>query len=108
MFSIDPDIIYFTHSKIRDRFTGCNKLIEETFNEIKNSTISIEDIPRITVYFDGVNYFSQNNRRLYLYKLCKKEGLLKDGLITVHIKTMPSRKKYTVNDCSLTAKPCIK
>jgi len=64
---VDPDIIYHTHSKIRKRFSGCNKTLDETFQELKNREISITDIPIITVYFDGEHYYSQNNRRLWLF-----------------------------------------
>ena len=102
ILTLDPDVIYFTHSKIRKRFTGCNKLIEDTLNEIQSKITTIDDIPIITVYCDGHNYFTQNNRRLYLYKKCKSKGLLKDNLINVLIKPM-GKKRYTINNCSLNA-----
>ncbi|AYV75230.1 MAG: hypothetical protein Terrestrivirus1_104 [Terrestrivirus sp.] len=109
---IDPDIIYFTHSRIRQRFTGCNKTLDETLNEIKNNVISVHDLPRITVYYDNKSdaYFSQNNRRLWVYKYCKKNNLLNNSnnTIGVLIKPMPLNKKYSKETCSLNAKICLK
>ena len=67
--SIDPNIIYFTHSRISYKFTGCNKTINQTFNEILINPKIINDIPLILVEFDGDKYYSTNNRRLYLFKL---------------------------------------
>lgn len=109
---IDPEIIYFTHSRIRSRFTGCNKTLDETIEEIKSNKISVHDLPRITVYYDDKNdaYFSQNNRRLWVYKYCKKNNLLNDSnnMVKVSIKPMPPNKKYSKETCSLNAKICLK
>ncbi|TXT12933.1 hypothetical protein VHUM_01334 [Vanrija humicola] len=46
---MDPDDIYFTHARIRPVFTGCNKRIEETLEEILSGQTKIEDVPYITV-----------------------------------------------------------
>jgi hypothetical protein len=105
---IDPEQIYFTHSKIRYCFTGCNKTIDETLNDIRNNKISFNDLPKITVYISNGNYFSQNNRRLYVAKICKHEGLLENDLIEVRVKKMPNKKNYTPTNCSLMATPCLK
>ena len=108
LIEIDPTIIYFTHSRIRNRFSGCNKTLNETLDEIKNNKISVHDLPRITVYYDNKNdvYFSQNNRRLWVYKYCKKNGLLNN--VNILVKPMPSNKKYSKETCSLDAKICLK
>jgi hypothetical protein len=94
---LDPNIIYFTHSKIRERFSGCGKTIEETFNELKSKKIKIEEIPKIKVLFDGEKYYSENNRRLYLFKKCKENGLL--VMIDVVIKNIknPQKNIYSLN-----------
>jgi hypothetical protein len=105
---IDPSDIYFTHSKIRHRFSGCGKTIEETLTELRTGVTKIEAIPKITVYYNGSDYFTQNNRRLYCYKVCKSEGLLSDGLIEVMIKALPKNKRYTADNCSLNSHPCLK
>lgn len=106
---IDPDIIYFTHSRIRNRFTGCNKLIDENIEEIKTNKISPNDLPYITVYYDhkSGSYFSQNNRRLYVFKYCKKNNLGSINTINVLIKPIGT-KRYTAENCSLNAKICFK
>ena len=108
LIDIDPDIIYFTHSRIRNRFTGCNKTLEETLEEIRTNKITVHDLPKITVYYDKVNgtYFSQNNRRLWVFKYCKNAGLM-NGDITVRIQLLPSNKKYSAETCSLNAKVCL-
>lgn len=46
---IDPINIRFTHSRIRPRFSGCNKTIEETKDEIRKGVITPADLPHITV-----------------------------------------------------------
>lgn len=46
---MDPDIIYFTHARVRPVFTGCNKRIQETLDEIVSGQTKISDIPYITV-----------------------------------------------------------
>jgi hypothetical protein len=49
MMEIDPDIIYFTHARIRPVFTGCNKRIQDTIDEIKSGVTSVSQIPYITI-----------------------------------------------------------
>lgn len=46
---MDPSTIYFTHARVRPVFTGCNKRIQETLDEIVAGTTKITDIPYITV-----------------------------------------------------------
>lgn len=100
---LDPDCIYFTHSKIRERFSGCGKTIDETFNELETKKITITQIPKIKVIFDGKNYYSENNRRLYLWKKCKSKGILeKIDVLIKNVKT-PIKNQY-----SLTAKIAYK
>lgn len=99
--TLDPLSVYFTHSKIRDTFTGCNKTIDQTLQEIRNGTTKITDIPLIKVYTDGQNYFSQNNRRLYLFKTCRSENLLPNNTVQVRLEYLPSNKKYSSQTCSL-------
>ena len=81
--SIDVNIIYFTHSRIRPIFTGCNKLISDTLHEIVNGKISIKNIPLITIIESNGNYFSLNNRRLYLFKMLAEMNLLDNNDNTV-------------------------
>jgi hypothetical protein len=94
---LDPNLIYFTHSRIRGRFTGCNKTIEETFQELKNKTIAFSDIPKIKVLYDGKNYYSENNRRLYLFKKCKSEGLLQEIEVVIKYVKNPIKNTYSLS-----------
>ena len=74
--SINVNRIYFTHSRIRPIFTGCNKLITDTLEEIINKKTFIKNIPLITIIENNGNYFSLNNRRLYLFKMLAQMNLL--------------------------------
>lgn len=46
---MDPYDIYFTHARVRPVFTGCNKQIQQTLDEIVRGETKLEDIPYITV-----------------------------------------------------------
>lgn len=105
---IDPSIIYFTHSKIRIRFTGCCKLLEETLEEIKTGITAIESIPKIRVIYDGTRYYSLNNRRLWVFKELNKIGLL--DLVKVELKRPESKSeiKLSQSQLSLDSKAILK
>ncbi|CAN0191784.1 unnamed protein product [Pylaiella littoralis] len=52
-------------------------------------------------------FFSLNNRRLFVFKACREEGLLgPDGQVRVRARAMKphERERYTVDRCSLQAK----
>jgi hypothetical protein len=108
---IDPTLIRFQHSRIRPIFSSCGRTIEETLNEIRSGKIKPCDIPPIQVLINpsqGNWYFTLNNRRLYVFKKCLDEGLLKDteNKIPVRIRNPKSSfelSRYTVDNCSLCA-----
>ncbi len=106
IINIDPSIIYFTHSKIRNRFSGCNKTIDDTYNEIILGNTLINDIPRISVHYYNDKYISLNNRRLYLFKKLQKEKII--NTIYVIIKPLPSNSRIKTNSYSLDAKAILK
>lgn len=93
---INPEIIHFTHSRIRERFSGCNKTIQETYNELKTKKININEIPKIKVIYDGYNYYSENNRRLYLFKKCKEEGLINEIDVIIKKQTKIIKNTYSL------------
>jgi hypothetical protein len=68
--------------------------------------LSTADLPSITLLHDGTNYFSLNNRRLFVFKALRAAGKL--DTVRVRVKPVPQTKrmkdKYTVEKCSLTAK----
>jgi len=63
-------------------------------------------LPSISLLFDGTNYFSLNNRRLFVFKTLRSAGLIQT--VIARVKPVPQTKrmkdKYTVEKCALTAK----
>jgi hypothetical protein len=55
----------------------------------------------------GPWYFSLNNRRLWVFKQCREEGLLPDNTIAVRVrqpKSLGEVERYTVENCAVEAK----
>jgi hypothetical protein len=104
MIKLNPDLIYFTHSKIRNQFSGCGKLLSQTLSDLRFNPQMIENIPKIkVVYIPNRNmYLSLNNRRLWIYKKLYQEGLIKE--ITVSLLVDYNNKNFNKNDYSLQAK----
>lgn len=102
------DNIYFTHSRIYHRFSGCSELVENTLQQILDGTLRVEDLPIITVIpaNDGINYFSLNNRRLWVFKELFKAGKISNVKARLHIikRNSSQRDKYSIDTCSKTAK----
>lgn len=56
---------------------------------------------------DGPWYFSLNNRRLWVLKQCRDEGLLENNLIRVRVRQPKSgseEERYTLENCAVEAK----
>lgn len=56
---------------------------------------------------DGPWYFSLNNRRLWVFKRCRDEGLLDNNLIRVRVRQPKSgseEERYTLENCAVEAK----
>ena len=101
---IDPSIIRFQHSKIKPIFSD-GKSIEESFKQIKENIKILDTIPKIQVKYDNNgNYYTLNNRRLYLYKKLKDEGIIKTIKVRLDKLNDKETKRYNVDNCSLTAK----
>eukprot|EP00040_Diaphanoeca_grandis_P004237 m.27703 g.27703 ORF g.27703 m.27703 type:complete len:292 (-) comp15793_c0_seq1:279-1154(-) len=103
---LDPLCIRFTHAKIRSTFSGCGRKIEQTMQEIRDGKITPLDLPRITVIplEDGKTYCSLNNRRLYVFRWARGDGLLPGNKVGVRIKPMETTTrhaaKYSLERCS--------
>lgn len=106
LVTLKPNQIYFTHSKIRQRFSGCGKMLQETLNDLITGAVNINDIPKIRVYTDGTNYYSSNNRRLWVFKQLELLGHLET--IDVIVEQLPTRSRIRLNQYSLNAKPVLK
>ena len=115
--SIDPRHIRYQHSRIRPHFSGCGRSVHQTLEDIRQDKIKPTDLPPIQVLVGrsehnnkvGPWYFSLNNRRLWVLKQCREEGLLeRDGnLIRVRVREAKSAaelERYTVKNCALEAK----
>jgi hypothetical protein len=105
--TLNPSDILFTHSVISERFTGCGKLLRETLQEIMNNKTSINDIPKIKVFYitNGKNiiYMSENNRRLWVFKELHRNGII--DTINVRLEKATHKKYFNnSNSYSLNAK----
>ena len=67
---IDPDIIYFTFSRVRP-FFSCGRPVQQTLDALIKGDLTTADLPQISLLFDGHDYFSLNNRRLFVFKTLK-------------------------------------
>lgn len=110
---VDPARVRFQHSRIRPVFSGCGRSVTATLESIRQREISPEDLPPIQVLVgptgdDGQTwYFSLNNRRLWVLKRCREEGLLENNQIRVRVRTPKSsgeESRYTIENCALEAK----
>jgi len=109
----DPARIRFQHSKIRPYFSGCGRSVSETLDSIRKGEMAPEAIPPIQVLVgpdeqDGKGpwYFSLNNRRLWVLKRCREEGLLENNVIRVRVRPSKSNieyERYSIENCALEA-----
>lgn len=101
---LDPAVVYFTFSRIRPCFS-CGRTIESTLQQFLRHELTPRDLPLLAVFTDGAHYYSQNNRRLYLYKQLRACGEL--ATVPVRLRPLPSTKrmasKYTPEKCALEA-----
>jgi hypothetical protein len=105
MISLSPSAIYFTHSRLDEKFSGCGKRISDTLQEVLSGQTRVEAIPHITVLAVGARYVSLNNRRLFLFKELLRLGRLPGGEVPCRLKkaTPKEEKKYS-GDLALVAK----
>eukprot|EP00928_Gymnodinium_smaydae_P031293 TRINITY_DN23007_c0_g1_i1.p1 TRINITY_DN23007_c0_g1~~TRINITY_DN23007_c0_g1_i1.p1 ORF type:complete len:214 (-),score=16.86 TRINITY_DN23007_c0_g1_i1:267-908(-) len=111
---VDPARVRFQHSKIRPVFSGCGRSVEGTLEDIRQGKLKPSDLPPIQVIVgptegtgDEPWYFSLNNRRLWVLKRCRDEGLLPDNHISVRVRKPKSEQeaaRYCLDNCALEAK----
>ncbi|KAI8621242.1 hypothetical protein BC830DRAFT_1095382 [Chytriomyces sp. MP71] len=106
--SLDPEVIYFTHSKIRKNFSGCGRLLTDTLTQIQSGAISAADLPLIRVIFDGNRYYSMNNRRLWVLKELRRSGHIHEVVVELRPAVSGSEKRLGQQTLSLNAKPVLK
>ncbi|CUE71958.1 Hypothetical protein, putative [Bodo saltans] len=85
---------------------SCGRTIDETLQALISGKQSVEDLPRISLLFDGANFYSLNNRRLFVFKALREAGIV--STIPVRLKAVPNTKrmkeKYSPAKCSLEAR----
>ena len=109
---VDPARVRFQHARIRPFFSGCGRSVVETLEAIRQNKLSPSDLPPIQVIVgpdteDGPNYFSLNNRRLWVLKRCREDGLLPNNQIYVRVRKPKSDQeaaRYSIQNCALEAK----
>ena len=107
---VDPAFVRFQHSRIRPYFSGCGRGVQDTLEEIRRGGLRPEDLPPIQVLVGPQPwYFSLNNRRLWVLKRCREEGLLLPNNNTIRVRVRPPKspaeaQRYTVENCALEAK----
>ena len=113
LLQADPSRIRFQYSRIRPVFSGCGRSVQATLDDIREGRLLPSDLPPIQVLAGpaaegGQWYFSLNNRRLWVLKRCREEGLLGPGnTIGVRLREPRSHKeaeRYTLQNCALEAK----
>ena len=80
-----PSNIRFMHDCISKRFSD-GRSVNGTINDITCGYMSVHDIPRIRVVCKDGNYYSFDNRRLYVYRVLHCRGLL--NTVTVKLASM--------------------
>eukprot|EP00796_Vickermania_ingenoplastis_P005727 gene5727-4088_t len=103
---VDPSHIYFTFSRIRPVFS-CGRTIDSTLQQFMHGELCPTDLPLLCVFTDAAGrYYSQNNRRLYIFKQLKEKGFL--TTVPVRLRPLPGTRrmahKYSPSKCSLTAR----
>lgn len=110
---VDPRRIRYQHARIRATFSGCGRLVVDTLQAIRDGQIKPEDLPPIQVVGgpleDGEErwYYSLNNRRLWVLKQCREEGLLTNNTIQVRVrqpKSAAEAERFTLEKCALEAR----
>lgn len=111
---VDPARVRFQHARIRPFFSGCGRSVEETLDEIRQGKMKPSDLPPIQVLLGPTEektglpwYFSLNNRRLWVLKRCRDEGLLPNNQVYARVRKPKSEqeaRRYTVENCALDAK----
>jgi len=113
---VDPACIRFQHARIRPFFSGCGRRVEDTLEEIRQGEMQPSDLPPIQVLVGPMDektgepwYFSLNNRRLWVLKRCREEGLLSSTHHRIYVRVRKPKseqelQRYTVENCALEAK----
>lgn len=84
---LSPADIRFVHDSIRSHFRNGNR-VNDTIKDIANGLLRVDALPMIRVILCSGNFFSLDNRRLYVYRVLHYRGLLKH----IQVKLVPITK----------------
>eukprot|EP00977_Amphora_coffeiformis_P025032 scaffold18039_cov166-Amphora_coffeaeformis.AAC.2 len=117
---VDPSRVRFQHSRIRPQFSGCGRSVTQTLDDLRQalftalyyelSPLTFARCEKVIVGPDseqGPWYFSLNNRRLWVFKRLREEGLLPNNQIAVRVRPPKSdseKNRYSLENCALEAK----
>ena len=97
---VDVENVFFTHARIRPFFSGCGRRLVDALEELENGDMKLESLPQITILAtptsasDG-QYFSLNNRQLWVLKQLRSKGM-KDNLLSASQRRASKElEKYT-------------
>ncbi|GMH50708.1 hypothetical protein TrRE_jg776 [Triparma retinervis] len=106
---LDPDKIRFQHSRVKSHFSGCGRSVLGTLDDIRQGTTEVADLPPIQIIIGDVNeeggvwYYSLNNRRLWVIKQLKKEGLVERVGTRARRFRGKEPRRYCIEKCVLEA-----
>jgi hypothetical protein len=88
---VDVENVFFTHARIRPFFSGCGRRLEDTLKSLEEGSMKLEDLPQITILAtptsqDDGQYFSLNNRRLWVLRQLRSRGALEGRNNLVHVR----------------------
>lgn len=94
---ISPSKIFFTHDSISSKFS-CNRLIANTYKQLRSREIPLSAIPMMTVtQWNGKWWTFTGNRRLWVFRKLHEEGCLPQIQVNVTQQPIPSKFFTTQN-----------
>lgn len=92
----NPENIRFCQDFIRPKFR-CGRLLTHTYFELKKGELDIWDIPPISIFKMDDNWYTSDNRRLWVFKRMVKDN----PKYRIPVKVI---EKYQVNSSKITTK----
>ena len=95
LMKLKPLDVYFSQDSIRCVFRN-GVSVNETIDSVIDGKVQVADIPHITVVKLNERYYSQNNRRLYIFRVLHCLGYLNE--IWVNTSTRVNFKQFTTKN----------
>ena len=78
--NLSPAEIRFMQDSICQRFRN-GRSVNDTIEQISDGYMRVDDLPKIHVLIKNGYYYSFDNRRLYVYRVLHRRGLLKNVIM---------------------------